>query len=258
VDTPLHEVFKALSELNILNVVLPTASLELLTLFRMLLVPVLSILSDEALHRDPASHVLSIGKAWCLIGCLRLHLLLPALPIDPAAQPAVKHRLLSNLTTQLRCNLKVEVLNRALRQSSALVPEEEKEEEEEDSLASKAAVLDEVKENMKKQRLKAIERPLKAADFAEVYSHLVGGVRDLVGVKRIVDLVARIDSPIARRSVEALVEVVREELALQESLHAFAQRLRQGGFEEYEDITSPIASGIGNVSSGLRVMIGMC
>ena len=57
-----------------------------------------SILSDEALHVSPYDHITAIGKCWALIGVVRATLLLPNLPVDPAARPKVKCRMYEQRT----------------------------------------------------------------------------------------------------------------------------------------------------------------
>ena len=62
-------------------------------LFKKCLEPIFLIMSDQALHMNPCDHIFGIGKCWALIGVIRATLLLPNLPVDPAARPKVKCRM---------------------------------------------------------------------------------------------------------------------------------------------------------------------
>ena len=94
-----------------------------------------------------------------------------------------------------------------------------------------------------------MERPSTASDFREFFVEIVSAVQTLADVDRITQLLDNVDED------SAIEMKVLEEINLQGSLLSCIQRLQQN-YSEYEDIVAPIISALGNISSGLRLLIG--
>jgi len=72
--------------------------------------PVLQLLSTAHIRTAPQSYLKDIGKCWVLIGLLRLRLLLPSSPIDPATKSLIKVGHINNEISLYENHVKTYVL----------------------------------------------------------------------------------------------------------------------------------------------------
>ena len=245
--------------------------------------PVLSLLSDQNVWISPSDFISSVGTAWVHIGLLRLYFTLPQTPIDPATKSEVKARLLN---TEIQLNKKHMLAVHLQAVLSAKPP-----------VTKDMAVLAVSVRNSERRVVvlsaRAVQRPLNAPLFEELFSELRGASDGLADIERILDLISRTSSAFnalqlacqqwmdasrvhhtgkggkeqtaalenaqinATTAFDSLTVCAREELGWQGSVSSFTDRC-SAQFSAYEDVTSPILAAMHNLSSGMRLTVGWC
>ena len=246
--------------------------------------PVLSILMNESVRGSPLQHVPSIGTAWVQIGLLRLYLTLPQTPVDPATKSAVKASLLSNEVLLKKTRMHANHLQAVLCGRPPVTT----------TMAVTAMNIGEAEQQIVVLSARAVQRPIDAPLFDELFSELRGASDGLADMSRVFELISRtvngftnlqkscqlwndasksvhttvkgardqtaaIDSAkkAATESFDSLTVCAREEAGWQGSVAAFNDRCRSQ-FSTYEDITSPVLAALQNLSVGMRLVVGWC
>ena len=239
-NTSAREAFAILNSMKVSDSI-PESYMAIKKLFLLCLEPVFENLSKKDVQDFPFEHIVAIGKCWALIGVVRVHFLVPSLPVDPAARPAVKQKLYEAKKDILKSSLQVEVIHNAMAYRELF----------DENMLSSCREIEITNRLIENVRRKAVERPPSAADFKDVYLELLSGVNSLVDVNRIVELLREVDTV----DDSAIELKAREEISLQDSIHSFIDRLRHS-YAEYEDVVVPVMSALSNVSSGLRLAVG--
>lgn len=224
-------------------------------LFEICLPPVLQVLVQELTSAaSGATSIAASGRAWLNMGLLRLHLLLPTMPIDPAAKPAIKARLLTESNHTATVNLRSDYLCHAVTESNLLTAEMIRSHSD---ITGRAADI---------ERLtgRGIVRPSNAASFIELYEEVKSAMDGFLSVSRLQDLLIRMEACSADGigstgsrdgRLDGVRVSVQEEQAWQANAASFVDRLHSS-FAPYEDITSTVVSAISNISMGLRLVVG--
>jgi len=217
-------------------------------MFALCLPPVLEYLIRilGAPQLDDTSSISIAGRAWVSIGLLRLHLLLPSVPIDPAAKPAIKARLLTVSNANLANNVRADYLCHAVSEKALLTQEMIESYEEHTQRAA----------DIERLNSRGIMRPTTGVTFIELYEEVQSAMDGFLSVSRLQDILTKTitgkkEDIISRDAVRV---VVQEEQAWQANAASFVDRL-QANFAAFEDITSTVASAVSNISSGLRLVV---
>jgi hypothetical protein len=227
-------------------------------MFALCLPPVLEYLSRVlgAPQLDDTSSISIAGRAWVSIGLLRLHLLLPSVPVDPAAKPAIKARLLTASNANLADNVRADYLCHAVSEKTLLTPEMIESYEEHTQRAA----------DIERLNSRGIMRPTTGVSFIELYEEVQSAMDGFLSVSRLQDILTKTaagkDYPpdghgLQKEDIisrDAVRVVVQEEQAWQANAASFVDRL-QANFAAFEDITSTVASAVSNISSGLRLVV---
>jgi MoxR-like ATPase len=262
-------------------------SMYVCDLLKRCLNPVLSVLADTVIREAPLSFIPVIGKAWVEIGLLRLYLTLPQTPVDPATKSAVKARLLSAEMTLNRRQMQTTHLQAVLCSNPPVTL----------NMSAAAVTVRETEQQVSVLTARAVQRPLAAPLFDELFSELRGACDGLADMERILDLVTRtleafnamqqalsqwVDATNtvqggsrggkgqgvaaaaaekakadAATAFDMLTVCAREELGWQGSVAAFVDRC-DVQYRAYEDVTSPVLAALHNLSSGMRLTVGWC
>ena len=249
------------------------------------LYPVLSVLCNQELREAPLEHIPLVGRSWVLIGLLRLYLVLPQTPVDPATKSAVKARLLTVETQLNRSQIHITHLQAVLSGKPSVNLH----------MASAAVAVRTVEQQVTVLSGRAVQRPSDAPHFDELFSELRGASDGLANIDRILDLESRtaeafsalqdschswleVSKQVGNKSrkitkeqtnniekariaavlaFDVLAVCAREELGWQGSVSAFTERCN-AQFSMYEDVTSPVLAAMNNLSSGMRLTVGWC
>lgn len=211
----------------------------------------------EEVSRAPSMYIPEIGRAWVLVGLLRLHLLLPQLPVDPATKAGIKALLLqSEVERKVSCIAAEHILS-AIAGGTAV----------NSKIVDLGKSVREGEERLNLLNSRAVERPESVVPFSEVFFELKDVCDSLGSIERVFALVKRItdsyntyshhfgSSPAtAKAALDDLRGGLQEELAWQGNVSSFIDRVR--GLASYDDIVSPTISALQNISSGLRLISG--
>lgn len=230
---------------------------SLVQLYRQCLVPILDLLANDAVYKTPNNYTIDISKAWICCGLLQAHLLMPAMPIDPATRHATKAKLLSPrfnyLKAQMESNYLYNVVSNRQLVDAVIV-----------SQVNEVKVM---KDKLTKFNSLSIERPTDCPAFGSFFDDLRNGINSLCDVQRLSILIGGLTSAVEELKLQAtarkekkakavlntLQVSLQEEVTWQASAGALIEKLQEE-YSCYEDIYSPIVSAIANISNGLRVM----
>ena len=274
--------YQELLDLNIAGMSNSSYIAELLTTC---LYPILDVLANEELRMKPLENVPQIGRSWMLVGLLRLYLVLPQTPVDPATKSAVKAQLLSVETQLKKIQMHATHLQAVLSGKPHVTTH----------MASTAVLVRTVEQQVTELSARAVQRPVDAPHFEEVFAELRGACDGLANIDRILALDSRTTEAYAELqqscrswveatkhvgshgrkgtkehsvniekarvaaavAFDALTVCAREELGWQGSVSAFIERCGTQ-FSMYEDVTSPVIAAMHNLSSGVRLSVGWC
>jgi MoxR-like ATPase len=236
IGTMTEASFNALKELNIAAHV---KNSTISALFDRCLQPVLHFIA-QAENTASAAPLAEIGAAWVRIGLLRVHLLLPTMPVDPAAKSAIKSRLLQAQNSDLQTQLVNAYQHNALSDGELLRSD----------IATEAAVFAARCADIERLNGSGIERPASAAPFVELYFEVKSSLDGVLAVDRVCHL---LDSLVQPASAGDAKVVLREELAWQANALTVVQRMEQN-YAPFEDIVSTVTAAVAHMSSGLRVV----
>jgi len=199
------------------------------------------------------SHIVSASKergfdenqgeaaiSWVLIGLLRLHLSLPASPIDPALIPEAKAQQLKErakiLYPEMILRRAGDLLNQNLvqasRPSSILIVEE-------------SARL---KDKYMKQRSKQVARPESSPSYSNFFAEVHRFAMSTGSIEEVSELANGLLKP---EHSELLPKLIAREANWQSTAHAFIERLSTH-FLVFEDVGVPVTNAIRCIQRGLQ------
>jgi hypothetical protein len=205
--------------------------------------PLFGTLSSNILFVDrnsrSADYILAIGKAWSLAGLIRINLLLPLLPVDPAVSPSVKASLLTRWLQYNKTGIAVDEWI-SLLANGKLVPEK-----------VELIISDVLRDEEKVERLRsyAIERPLDSAPFMNLFMDMHAVCESYCRLEAVERFL--IDPAHAHHNFEQLL---REEIIWQESVEGFLAKL-DSNYYAFTDITTPFVSAVESLSFGVRMLV---
>jgi midasin len=241
------------------------------------LAPVLLLLSNKEVRRSPLQHIPAVGAAWVHIGLLRLYLTLPQTPVDPATKSAVKARLLSSEVQLDKSQILATHLVAVLSAGPPVTLD----------MGTAAVLARQSEQQIGVLTARAVQRPVDAPSFDELFSELRGACVGLADIDRILALIARTQESfatlqyschlcltnrstikdqiatieglkaLAATSFDELSICAREEIGWQGSVAAFTERCCVY-YTAYEDVTSPVLAAMQNLSTGMRMVVGWC
>lgn len=241
------------------------------------LAPVLLLLSNKEVQRSPLQHLPAIGAAWVHIGLLRLYLTLPQTPVDPATKSATKARLLLSEVQLDKSQILATHLVAVLSAGPPVTLD----------MGTAAVLARQSEQQIGVLTARAVQRPVDAPSFDELFSELRGACVGLADMDRILALIARtlesfatlqhschlcLTNRSATKDQIAIVEglkataaasfdelsiCAREEIGWQGSVAAFTERCCVY-YTAYEDVTSPVLAAMQNLSTGMRMVVGWC
>jgi len=176
--------------------------------------------------------------AWLYLGLLRLHLLVPISPLDPARKPAAKMSQLDLYLESLASQLTVRKLNSGL-ESGDFAPTSP----EAMSLLEKAERASAKRAN---QANKKVERPGDAPPFAHLFQETKHFAKTTANVDRVLSLSNLIQTDAEKGS--------SSEINWQSNASAFIGRITSV-FAAYEDVTLPLVAAINMLQHGLRKLV---
>ena len=101
---------------------------------------------------------------------------------------------------------------------------------------------------------KVVHRSCEAPSFSDLFDEIREVSASLLDTERVLEMlnaISKISVKSFSQTADGLQKISCEELAWQESISSFCGRLHNI-FKEYEDVTSPLFSAIGNISQGIR------
>jgi MoxR-like ATPase len=204
----------------------------------------LVVLTSDSLYYDVAGQrsdfLLLVGRAWVLSSVLRISVLLPVLPIDPAVAPAIKARLLSDCVDAKLVDVKAEQCV-SLMSGGPLIT---------NAVQSNLTAVISLQHKIEKLNSFAIERPANASPFVDLFVDLYsahdsfcqfGALERFIGTDSF--------------KSDELQSLLREEIVWQEAVAAYLKKI-ESCYAAYVDITSPFVASIHNLSFGVRTVVG--
>eukprot|EP01038_Epipyxis_sp_PR26KG_P006887 gene6887-9437_t len=231
---------------NVMN-----CSESLSNIFKTCLLRVAKLLSGK-----DHTNVESISEAWTCIGVVKLKLLLPTIPIDPALRPSYKAELLKTESTILTAKIQHQAMFKVFSGGELL----------NESIANTMDKLSNYEDKMTLLLRKGITRPVDVVPFYELHKELSDAIVSLADPNRLLNLIKRFSNlkteclESTNKSFDnieiALSELLDEEMNWQTSVYSFVDRYQQERYSYYEDIISPVTSALANISYGLRMLSG--
>eukprot|EP00563_Minutocellus_polymorphus_P011097 CAMPEP_0181061420 /NCGR_PEP_ID=MMETSP1070-20121207/22512_1 /TAXON_ID=265543 /ORGANISM="Minutocellus polymorphus, Strain NH13" /LENGTH=5087 /DNA_ID=CAMNT_0023141375 /DNA_START=277 /DNA_END=15540 /DNA_ORIENTATION=+ len=176
--------------------------------------------------------------AWLYLGLLRLHLLVPTSPLDPARKPAAKMSQLDLYLESLASQLTVRKLDSGL-ESGDFAPSSP----EALSLLEKAEKASAKRANQAKKR---VERPGDAPPFAHLFQETRHFAKTTANIDRVLSL-----SQLIQTDTEKGASL---ETNWQSNGSAFIARI-SSFFSAYEDVTLPLIAAVNMLQQGLRQLV---
>ena len=279
---PVLLFYRYILDMNIFDVIIDK---YLQNIYHRCLFPVFQLLCMQQVRCSPQLYVKDIGKCWVYVGLLRLRILLPSSPIDPATKSLIKAdqivKEMSSYENQIRAYLLLSSLSGRSLNPPYTQP-----------LVNRIIDMKSKLINLEK---KSVHRPSDSAPFSDVYFELRHAIDSLGSTDILFDLIRRCDhnlNIISRDSINnnyntssngsssnmnanmvesygkdstpdalgSLKQCMEEEVNWQQSALAFIERTSASTsiLLPYEDIVSPVLSGLQNISFGLRMFVGCC
>eukprot|EP00897_Mesotaenium_endlicherianum_P007207 jgi/Mesen1/6514/ME000332S05520 len=193
--------------------------------------------STKACSSDTSGQ-LARGKAWLLIGVLRLHLVLPSDGVDPAAKYALKqHHLadkMSRILLEIQVRRRVEELATGAHSTSEI-----------DSLERQVASL---RAEIERLSAKIVPRP-SPPQFHALFEEVSRFLAATASVNRVLALAEQV----SHSQGATWQEVLQQALSWQDLLVHFAERLSQQ-YPLYHDVVQPVQLALYEVAYGARMM----
>lgn len=174
----------------------------------------------------------TLGRVWTLLGMLRIELLLPSTPEDPAKRSAVKADIFDVKLRHLKNWYTMCSYVSHLSHSSNVC----------DNMYPVLSEIVSVEKRVEAYMEQHVERPSSAAPFEELFYELQSSVRGLLHRETISALL----------SSDHDARAIQQEQSLQSTIAICVRRLSVE-FPEYEDICTPIISALWQISTGLRL-----
>eukprot|EP01041_Mallomonas_annulata_P000547 gene547-1048_t len=238
----------------------------LTTLLQKYLDPVLTILTSTTSSNE--YDTIDIAKVWLYIGLLRVNLVLPCAPVDPATRALVKANLLSSELLHSQTLISVQMLEATYSDNTLISP----------IMNNRCQNIDSLQIKIKELKCKAVYRPTTSIPFPEVFYEIRSAVDGLAVENRLCTLINNVSTcykdilnlsysslllPVVhnKEKIHKLFEQMKiyaqEEISWQSSCHSFINRT-QDSLIEFEDVISPIFAALENISYGLRLAVGLC
>lgn len=179
-----------------------------------------------------------LALAWLYLGLLRLHLLIPTSPLDPARKPAAKMSQLDLYLESLASQLTVMKLDSGL-ESGNFAPSSP----EALSLLEKAEKASTKRANQAKKK---VERPDDAAPFAHLFQETKHFAKTTANIDPVLSLSDLIQTDAEKGS--------SSEINWQSNASAFNARITSF-FVAYEDVTLPLVAAVNMIQHGLRQLV---
>lgn len=179
-----------------------------------------------------------LALAWLYLGLLRLHLLVPTSPLDPAQKPAAKMSQLDLYLESLASQLTVRKLDSGL-ECGDFAPSSP----DALSLLEKAAKASTKRSNQAKKR---VERPADAPPFAHLFQETRHFAKTTANIDRVLSLSHLIQTDTEKGA--------SSETNWQSNASAFIARITSF-FAAYEDVTFPLVAAVNMLQQGLRQLV---